>query len=216
MFGPVLPALAKDRQVIAVDLHGHGRTALGDRDIDLVAIGDDLAAILRQLGYDSVDVLGYSFGGGAAFRLAVQHPEVVRRLAMVSAGYADDGFYPDIRAQQIKLTAAAADLMRQTPMFQSYKAIAPKPEEFPKLVQQMGDYMRKPFDYAADVAKLTMPVMLVFGDSDMYRPEHVVKFYQMLGGGLKDAGWMRETMPRNRLAIIPTGLTTTSSSHPSW
>ena len=203
MFGPVLPALAKDRQVIAVDLHGHGRTALGDRDIDLVAIGDDLAVILRQLGYDSVDVLGYSFGGGAAFRLAVQHPEIVRRLVMVSAGYADDGFYPDIRAQQIKLTAAAADSMRQTPMFQSYKAIAPKPEEFPKLIQQMGDYMRKPFDYTADVAKLTMPVMLVFGDSDMYRPEHVVKFYQMLGGGLKDAGWMRETMPRNRLAIIP-------------
>ena len=88
-------------------------------------------------------------------------------------------------------------------MFQSYKAIAPKPEEFPKLIQQMGDYMRKPFDYSADVAKLKMPVMLVFGDSDMYRPEHVVKFYQMLGGGLKDAGWMRETMPRNRLAIIP-------------
>ena len=71
-----------------------------------MAIGDDLAAILRQLGYDKVDVLGYSFGGGAAFRLAVQHPEIVRRLVMVSAGYADDGFYPDIRAQQIKLTAA--------------------------------------------------------------------------------------------------------------
>ncbi|MDP9137154.1 MAG: alpha/beta hydrolase [Pseudomonadota bacterium] len=203
MFGPVLPVLASGRQVIAVDLHGHGRTALGDRDIDLVAIGDDLTAILKQLGYDKVDVLGYSFGGGAAFRLAVEHPERVRRLAMVSAGYADVGFYSDIRAQQVTLTAAAAESMKDTPMYQSYKAVAPKPEEFPKLLQQMGDYMRKPFDYAADVAKLKMPVMLVFGDSDMYRPEHVVKFYQMLGGGLKDAGWMRETMSQNRLAIIP-------------
>ena len=66
--------------------------------------------------------------------------------------------------------------------------------------------MKKPFDWSADVPKLTMPVMLVYGDSDMYRPEHEVKFYQLLGGGLKDAGWQRENMPRNRLAILP-GLT---------
>ena len=122
---------------------------------------------------------------------------------MVSAGYANDGFFPNIRAQQVKLTAAAAASMKDTPMYQSYVAVAPKPEEFPKLVQQMGDYMRKSFDYSADVEKLKMPVMLVFGDSDMYRLEHVVKFYQMLGGGLRDAGWMRETMAQNRLAIIP-------------
>ena len=203
MFGPMLPALTNGRQVIAVDLHGHGRTALGNRDIDLVDIGNDLATVLKQLGYDKVDVLGYSFGGGAAFRLAVQHPDMVRRLAMVSAGYSADGFYPDIRAQQVQLTAAAADFMKETPMYQSYVAVAPNPAEFPKLLQQMGDYMRKPFDYSADVTKLKMPVMLVFGDSDMYRPEHIVKFYQLLGGGLKDAGWTRETMSQNRLAIIP-------------
>jgi hypothetical protein len=48
-----------------------------------------------------------------------------------------------------------------------------------------------------------MPVMLVYGDSDMIRPEHIVEFYRLLGGGLKDAGWMREHMSRNRLAILP-------------
>jgi pimeloyl-ACP methyl ester carboxylesterase len=78
--------------------------------------------------------------------------------------------------------------------------------DFPKLLDAMGDMMKKPFDWTADVPKLTMPVMLVYGDSDMYRPEHVVKFYQLLGGGLKDAGWQRENMARNRLAILP-GLT---------
>ena len=45
--------------------------------------------------------------------------------------------------------------------------------------------------------------MLVYGDSDMVRPEHIVRFYQLLGGGLKDAGWQREHMPKNRLAILP-------------
>ena len=75
MFGPALPELAQDRQVIGVDLHGHGRTRLGGRDIDLVDIGDDLAVLLDRLGYRQVDAIGYSFGGGAALRLAVQHPE---------------------------------------------------------------------------------------------------------------------------------------------
>jgi pimeloyl-ACP methyl ester carboxylesterase len=203
MFGPVLPALSKNRQVIAVDLHGHGRTALGDRDIKLEDIGDDLATVLDEVGYDKVDVLGYSFGGGVAFRLAVQHPDSVRRLAMVSAGYSDGGFYAEIRAQQTQLGAAMAEHMKDTPMYQSYVAVAPKPEEFPKLLDQMGNFMRQPYDYSDDVAKLKMPVMLVFGDSDMYRPEHVIKFYQLLGGGLKDAGWMREDISQNRLAIIP-------------
>jgi hypothetical protein len=48
-----------------------------------------------------------------------------------------------------------------------------------------------------------MPVMLVYGDSDMIRPEHIVEFYKLLGGGLKDAGWRRENMSQNRLAILP-------------
>ncbi len=203
MFGPVLPALSEGRQVIAVDLHGHGRTVLGNRDIRLEDIGDDLATVLKQLGYAKVDVLGYSFGGGVAFRLAVQHPEMVRRLAMVSAGYSDDGFYPEMRTQQVQLSGAMADLMKGTPMYQSYVAVAPKPEEFPKLLDQMGNFMKNHYDYSADVKTLKMPVMLVFGDSDMYQPEHIVRFYQLLGGGLKDAGWNRETMAQHRLAIIP-------------
>lgn len=203
MFKPVMPALTGHRQVIAVDLHGHGRTELRDRKISLVDMGDDIATILKSLGYDHVDVLGYSFGGGAGFRFAVQHPEMVRRIAIVSAGYSEEGFYPDIRAQQVQLSAAAMDFMKNTPMYKSYVAVAPKPEDFPRLLQGMGDLMREHYDWSEDVKKLTMPTMIVFGDSDMYRPEHVMKFYQLLGGGLKDAGWMRENISQNRLAIIP-------------
>lgn len=203
MFGPVLPMLAKTRQVIGVDLHGHGRTALGARDISLIDMGDDMAVILKQLGYKQVDVLGYSLGGGVAFRLAVQHPSLVRRLALVSAGYAQDGFYPEMLPMQAQVGAGMADSMKDTPMYKSYVAVAPRPQDFPKLLDHMGAYMRKPYDWSDDVKKLTMPVMLVYGDSDMFRPEHIVKFYQLLGGGLKDAGWQRENMSNNRLAILP-------------
>jgi pimeloyl-ACP methyl ester carboxylesterase len=206
MFGPVLPAFAKNRQVIAVDLHGHGRTPLGDRKIRLPDIGDDMAALLDKLGYRQVDVLGYSFGGGVAFRLAVQHPNQVRRLVLVSAGFAQDGFYPEMLPMQGAVSGAMADMMKDTPMYKSYAAIAPNPAEFPKLLDAMGEYMRQPYNFADDVKKLTMPVMIVFGDSDMYRPEHMIEFYKLLGGGQRDAGWTREHMAKNRLAILP-GLT---------
>jgi pimeloyl-ACP methyl ester carboxylesterase len=203
MFGPVLTALAESRQVIGVDLHGHGRTALGDRPISLIDMGDDMAVVVKELGHEHVDVLGYSFGGGVAFRLAVQHPELVRRLALASAGFAQHGFHPEMLPMQAAVGAAMAEQMKGTPMYESYIAVAPHPEDFPKLLDRMGELMRKPYDYAEDVKKLEMPVMLVFGDSDMYRPEHIVDFYQLLGGGLRDAGWMRENMSRNRLAILP-------------
>lgn len=203
MFGPLLPALANDRQVIAVDLHGHGRTTLGDRKISLIDIGDDLAVLLKRLGYGPVDVLGYSFGGGAGFRLAVQHPDAVRRLAVVSAGFAQSGFYPEMLPMQAQVGAGMAEMMKDTPMYKSYQAVAPNVADFPKLLDRMGELMRTPFDWSDDVRKLKMPVMLVYGDSDMFRPEHIVEFYQLLGGGLKDAGWTREHMSQNRLAILP-------------
>ena len=203
MFEPLLPTLTKARQVVAVDLHGHGRTALGDRPISLIDIGNDLAVVLKQLGYETVDVLGYSFGGGAAFRLAVQHPALVRRLVVASAPYARDGFHAEMLPLQAAVGAAMAEQMKQTPMYTSYVAVAPRPQDFPRLLDRMGELMRTPYDWAEDVKKLQMPVMLIFGDADMIRPEHIVSFYQLLGGGLRDAGWMREHMSKNRLAILP-------------
>jgi pimeloyl-ACP methyl ester carboxylesterase len=203
MFGPLLPALAEGREVIGVDLHGHGRTRLGDRAIDYMDLGDDLAIVLSALGYDQVDVMGYSFGGGAALRLAVQHPALVRRLVVVSAGFARDGYHPDLLPMQAQVGAAMAEAMKDTPMYRSYAAVAPDVAEFPRLLDNMGDLLRTPFDWADDVRELAMPVMLVYGDSDMFRLEHIVAFYHLLGGGLRDAGWMREHMSTNRLAILP-------------
>jgi pimeloyl-ACP methyl ester carboxylesterase len=202
-FGPSPDLLAAGRQVIAVDLHGHGRTPLGDRPISLVDMGDDMAVLLTQLGYRQVDVMGYSMGGGVAFRLAVQHPRMVRRLVLVSTGFSQDGFYAEMLPQQAAVSSAVADQLKGTEMYESYMAVAPHPEDFPRLLDRMGEAMRQPYDFSEDVKTLRMPVMLVYGDGDMYRPEHIVEFYKLLGGGLRDAGWQRETMSQNRLAIIP-------------
>lgn len=203
MFAPGIPELAKTRQVIAVDLYGHGRTALTDRPMNLIDVGNDMATLIRALGYRQVDVLGYSMGGGIAFRLAAQHPGLVRRLVLVSAGFAQDGFYPEMLPQQAAVSGKIADQFKGTPIYDSYVAVAPRKEDFPRLLDRMGEWMRTPYDWSDDVKKLTMPTLLVFGDSDMYRLEHIMRFYELLGGGQKDAGWMREHMATNRLAILP-------------
>ena len=200
MFGSILGRLAEGRQVIAVDLYGHGRTALTDRPIDPVAIGDDMATVVRALGFEKVDALGFSFGGMVAFRLAVQHPEVVDRLILASAPYASDGFYADIREQQ---KGIRAEIMMQTPLYDGYKAVAPKVEDFPEFVARMAKLLRTPFDWEEDARTLKPTTLLVFGDSDMFEPEHIVRFYQLLGGGLRDGGWDGSGMARHRLAILP-------------
>jgi pimeloyl-ACP methyl ester carboxylesterase len=154
--------------------------------------------LLLHGGLGSIDMFG-----PVLLRMALQHPERVRRLALVSTPFSDDGFYPGIKAQQLTLNAASAPAMKDTPMFKSYAAVAPKVEDFPRLLDTLGNYMRQKYDWSAEVPGLKMPVMLVYGDSDMFSPEHIVKFYQLLGGGLQDAGWQRETMAQNRLAILP-------------
>ena len=203
MFGPNLTKLAETRRVISVDLQGHGRTALGNRRIRLEDIGRDLGTVIQKLGLRQVDVMGYSFGGGAALQLSAQHPTLVRRLVIVSAPYAQNGFFAEMLPQQASVGAAMADGMKDSPMYKSYAEIAPRPQDFPRLLDAMGEFMRQPYDWSEAVKQLKMPVMLVYGDADMVRPDHIVSFYQMLGGGLKDAGWMREHMSKNRLAILP-------------
>jgi pimeloyl-ACP methyl ester carboxylesterase len=202
-FGPVLTKLAQSRRVISVDLQGHGRTALGDRKITPEDIGRDLGTVIRALGLPQVDVMGYSFGGTVALQLAFQHPSIVRRLVLLSTPYAQNGWFAEMLPQQAALNAAMADAMKDTPIYKSYIEVAPRPQDFPRLLDRMGEFMRRPYDWSANVKQLTMPVMLVYGDADMVRPEHMVSFYQLLGGGLRDAGWMREHMSRNRLAILP-------------
>jgi pimeloyl-ACP methyl ester carboxylesterase len=122
MFGPVRGRLAERRQVIAVDLYGHGRTALTDRPIDIIAIGDDMATLVRALGFERVDALGFSLGTMVAFQFAVQHPDMAGRLVLASMPYAYDGFYADIRGQQKGINPTA---LAQTPLFDAYKAVAP-------------------------------------------------------------------------------------------
>ena len=205
MFGPVLPLYTEGRRVIAPDLQGHGRTADIDRPIDARLMADDIAALIRHLGLAKVDVLGYSLGGGVALFLAANHPELVRKVILVSAHATRTAIYPEMLVQQGQVTAAAADFMHETPMWELYQRVAPRPQDFGRLLEKIGASMAGDFDYRDTVASLTVPTMIACGDADMAPPAHYVELFGLLGGGERDGGWMGEGRPAggHALAIIP-------------
>jgi pimeloyl-ACP methyl ester carboxylesterase len=208
MFGPVLPVLAERHQVVTVDLQGHGRTADIDRPLDAVLMAGDIAALIDHLHLATPDVVGYSLGGGVAFHTAAKYPAKVRRLVMVSANIRPDAIYPEMRAQQGQVNAAAVEFMKDTPMYQLYQRVAPRPQDFPRLLEKIGEAMSKDFDFTEEVRGLQVPTLVVAADADMAPPSHYVEVFKLLDGGLRDGGWMGEGRPKggHALAVLP-GLT---------
>jgi len=147
--------------------------------------------------------MGYSLGGGVALQTAIRHPEVVRKLVLVSTPFRRDGFYPEILAQQGQVGPAAAEAMKQTPMYQLYASLAPRPEDWPRLLGKIGDAMKQDFDFSKDIAGITATTLVVAGDADIFPPSHAVELFGLLGGGKRDGGWDGSGRPTSRLAILP-------------
>jgi pimeloyl-ACP methyl ester carboxylesterase len=205
LFAPALDALVENHRVILVDLQGHGRTADVDRPLSVVTMGDDIAALIEHLGLERADLVGYSLGGGVAFQCASRHPEVVRRLVMISAHIRRDAIYPDMLAMQGQMGAGAAEFMKETPMYQLYQRVAPRPQDFGRLLDKIGEAMAQDYDYSDEMRALKVPTMFVAADADMFPPSHAVEVFALLDGGQRDGGWMNEGRPKggHALAIIP-------------
>jgi pimeloyl-ACP methyl ester carboxylesterase len=206
MFAAILPLLASGRRVITVDLRGHGRTADVDRPLRFQTMGDDIAALIGHLGLGpsaQADVMGYSLGAATALRTAIQHPALVRRLVIVSHPVRHDGWFAESLAGFDQMGPAFAEAMKQSPIYEVYSRVAPRVEDWPVLVDKMGTMLREDYDWSPEVAKITAPVMLVYGDADSVRPAHIAEFYALLGGGLRDANWDGSARPVARLAILP-------------
>jgi pimeloyl-ACP methyl ester carboxylesterase len=206
MFNEIMPSLSRNRQVIAVDLQAHGRTADVNRPLSYEAMADDVSALIQYLKVDRADVMGYSVGGEVALRTAIQHPDVVRKLVLVSTTFSRDGWYPEIVSGMTQMGVGSAEPMKQTPMYQLYARIAPRPEDWPLLLTKLGEMFRKDYDWSKDVPAIKAPTLLVLGDADAVRIAHAVQFFELLGGGKKDGGWDGSGISNARLAILP-GLT---------
>ena len=206
MFGPNVELLAAGRRVIGVDLQSHGRSPAADRPMRFETMADDIAALIGQLNLQRAAVMGFSLGGAVALRTAIQHPELVERLVLVSAVFKRRGWYPEMTAGMDAMGPETAEPLKQSPMYEAYVQIAPRKEDCPVLVTQLTSALKVDYDWSDQVAKLPMPVMIVLGDADGIPPSHAVELFGLLGGGKRDANWDHSGMTRHRLAVLP-GLT---------
>jgi pimeloyl-ACP methyl ester carboxylesterase len=197
-FGKLLPGLARTRQAIGVELQAHGHTADIDRPLSFEQMADDVAALVRHIGIEQTDVFGYSIGGGVGLQMAIRHPELVRKLVALSVSYRADGLHPGMLEgiEQLKPENLAG-----TPFEAAYAKTAPRPQDWPKLIERVKELDRNVQDWPAEsIQSIKAPVLLIAADSDIIRPEHAVEMFRLLGGGV--AGDI-VGLPRSQLAILP-------------
>ena len=198
LMGELIPRLARRRQVIAIELQGHGHTADVDRPITYEGLADDTAALLRQLGIGSADLYGFSLGGGVVLQIAIRHPALVRKLVVVSASYTSDGMYPEVLATIEQITP---ELFAGTPWREAYDRTAPDPAAFPTLVAKLRQLDMTPYAWPPEAVRaIAAPTLIVVGDADGTRPEYAVEMLRLRGGGVFGdiAG-----LPTAQLAILP-------------
>lgn len=191
--------LSDSRKVISLAMQGHGRTADIDRRLSVQQMAEDVADVLEKLGYDRVDLFGYSMGGGIALQLTTKYPKLVRKIIIASAAFSQKGNYPGMAKMMQSITP---EMFEGTPIKKAYDRLAPNPDHFPVLVKKIKKMgANNPnWNYKQQVKSIEAPALLIFGDADIVRPEHAVKFYRLLGGGRLSN--LRAT-PHIQLAILP-------------
>ena len=197
-FGRMIPCFAKTRQVIAVEQQAHGHTADIDRPLTTRQMAADTAALLRHLGIEQADLFGYSMGSGIALQLAVDHPELVRKLAVASFAHRLDGLHPGLVEGLEQVTP---EVLEGSPFQQAYAREAPRPEDWPRMVAKVTALNRQLPEWPAEaIRSIAAPMLIIIGDSDIIRPEHAVEVFRLVGGGVIGdlAG-----LPRSWLAILP-------------
>jgi pimeloyl-ACP methyl ester carboxylesterase len=197
-WGELIPELSKTRKVIAVELQGHGHTPFSERKLSHAVLASDVTKIMDYLKIDKADVAGYSFGGEVAYQLAIQSPERLNNLVIISSTYKSSGWLPEVNKA---FEGMKPDLFTNSPLHTAYNAVAPDKTKWTKFLEQMMASAGKPFDLGDDnISKIPVPVLIIAGDNDGLDKTELSKTYKLLGGGVSaDMG----AMPKSQLAIVP-------------
>lgn len=196
-WGELIPALAKTRKVIAIELQGHGHTPFSDRKLSRATLASDVEKVMDHLKIDSADIAGYSFGGQVAYQFAIQSPKRLKKLVIISSVHKSEGWVAGIN--EIFKTMKP-EHFANSPLQTGYEAVAPDKTKWTKFLEQMIASAGEPFDMGdSNIAKITAPVLIISGDNDGMDKIELAKTYKLLGGGVA-AGL--QPMPKSQLAIV--------------
>ena len=197
-WGELIPELSKTRKVIAIEFQGHGHSPYSDREFSINTLANDVEKVMDYLKIDSADVAGFSMGGSVAYQFAVQSPNRLRKLVIISSTYKSDGWLPVVNTA---FEDFEPDFFDNTPLKTAYDAVAPDKTKWRKFTEQMIAFLEVPFNIGdSNIAKIASPVLIICGDNDGTDKIELMKTYQLLGGG-KTADM--EPMPKSQLAIVP-------------
>lgn len=196
--GDIIPRLAADRTVYALELQGHGRTNDIDRPIRYQDLADDVFRFMNQKNIKRADVVGYSMGAAVGFFLATDHPEKVDQLVALSLAYDLKGMQPEYLQMIPRMTP---NMFLGSPIEKQWKALAPNPDGFVPFVEKMIRLEHEPVAWKERVWALQSPMLLVTGDADVVTLEHSVALFRLLGGGAM--GDVDKGLPKSRFAVLP-------------
>ncbi|MBC9912563.1 alpha/beta fold hydrolase [Chitinophaga varians] len=206
-FGRLIPLLAADRQIIALEFQGYGHTAdIPERPLSYEQWADDVIALTQVLDIQHADFFGYSTGAGVALQIAMRQPALVGKLILASCTFNSKGRHPQLSGLESLLTPEG---LKGTPYETEYLQTAPQPQDWPKHLAKVTAFNKLIQDWPADdIRNIKAPALIIAGDADIVQPEHAVELYRLLGGG--SLGEL--SMPASQLAILPgtmhTALTT--------
>ena len=196
-------AFARERAVIVFDQQGHGRTPDTSREMSYEQFADDAAALLRALGVERADVMGYSQGGGVALQLAIRHPSLVSKLVSMSATFRKDGWYSAVFEGIGGLTAGA---FAGTPVETMFKNHTPDAKAFDAYLEKMKALNINDQDISdEEMRSFSAKTMVIVGDADGVKPEHARAMFKLRGGGDEEAAatGVLQDVPAARLVVLP-------------
>lgn len=178
-FGRVLPEFAKHRKVIAVEMQAHGHTADIDRALSFEHDADDIAALLKYLGIDKADILGFSNGASTTLQLAISHPQLVNKIVVASTMYKKDGAYPWF--WEFMKTPSFQQMPQQ--LKDAYLAINPDKEALMVMYERDVARMQTFADMKEeDIKGIKAQALILIGDADVVQPEHAVEMHRKISG----------------------------------
>lgn len=187
-YGRILPELAKNHKVIAVELQAHGRTLDIGRPLSFEQDADDIAALLKQIYIDKADIMGFSNGGTTALQIAIRHPEMVNKLVLASAIYKRKGMQPGFFDG---FKGVTVDQMPK-PLKEAFLKVNPDRKGLQAMFDRDVARMVGFKDISDSAIKaIQAPALVINGDMDVVTNYHALE--------------LSNTLPNAQLAILPGG-----------